>query len=124
MNSRAGYTSGKLFEGSPFIFSKQKAKQINGGFKLFGAALTLYGVMDTESQYRNGNISLGRRKLNHLNNGAGVAYPPLAIPLAAGDYLGQRYSSQINRTVSQPGGHVYESMKWVLETLGIPTEKK
>ncbi|WP_192350262.1 hypothetical protein [Algoriphagus sp. Y33] len=58
------------------------------------------------------------------NNRVGVLFPVVALPIASGDYLGKTYSTEINQVTTEPGGFVYESTKWVLEKLGIPTEKK
>jgi hypothetical protein len=124
LNSHSGYSSGKMFPGSPANYSKSAAKNVKTGFKVGGWALTLYGIYDTETQYRAGQIDLGRRQLNHLNNGTGVLFPIVAIPIAAGDYLGQTYSDEIYNTTAQPGGFVFEATKWMLESLGIPTGPK
>ncbi|MCH7403865.1 RHS repeat-associated core domain-containing protein [Belliella kenyensis] len=124
LGSRSGYTSGKILENSPFNYSKQRAGNIKTGLKLTGFALTIYGIADTEFQFDQGNISDGRRRLNHLNNASGLAYPILAVPIAVGDYVGQTHSEQITSIVAEPGGFVFESMKRVLQILGIPTEKK
>jgi hypothetical protein len=124
LDSRSGYSSGKMFPRSPSNYSKATAKNVKIGFKVGGWALTLYGIYDTENQFQNGQIGPSRRKLNHLNNGVGVLFPVIAIPLAAGDYLGQTYSDEIYKTTAQPGGFFYETTKWMIETIGIPTGLK
>ncbi len=110
-----------MFPGSHSNYSKATAGNVKTGFKIGGWALAAYGVYSTETQFQNGQIDLGRRKLNHLNNGTGVLFPVFAIPIDAGDYLGQTYSDEIYNTTAQPGGFIYEATKWMLETIGIPT---
>jgi hypothetical protein len=119
--SRSGVTSGKLSSNSPRVYSKPTAVKVNIAAKGFGWGLTFWSVYNTEAQFRNGEIDSGRRGYNHLNNGVGVIFPVAGLPMAAGDYLGQKYSNEIVNDVSQPGGVTFEAMKWVLETLGIPT---
>ncbi len=122
MDSRTGFTSGKISGGSPFIYSKAEARIMNFAAKGVGWGLTLWSVYNTESQFRSGEIDAGRRNYNHLNNGVGIAFPVTAIPIAAGDYLGQTYTDEIVDDVSKPGGYLFEGMKFVLELLGLPTE--
>ena len=113
-----------MFPGSPSNYSKATAGNVKTGFKICGLALAAYGVYSTETKFRNGKIDLGRRQFNHLNNGTGVVFPVFAIPIAAGDYLGQTYSDEIYNTTAQPGGFIYEATKWMLETIGIPTDSE
>ena len=49
------------------------------------------------------------------------AQPKRVCNMAAGDYLGQKYSNEIVNGVSQPGGFLFEGMKSVLDFFGIPT---
>jgi len=124
LNSRSGYSSGKMFRGSPFNYSKASAKNFKTGFKLGGWALALYGIYNTRAQYRAGLIGEGRRDFNYLNTGTGVFFPYLAIPIATGDYLGQTYADEIYNTTVKPGGFIYEATKWMIESLGIQTQPK
>lgn len=119
--SRSGFTSGKLSLSSPRVYSKATAGKINLGAKGVGWGLTVWSIYNTEAQFASGQIDQNRREYNHLNNGVGIIYPVMGLPLAAGDYLGQEYSNEIVNDVSQPGGFLFEGMKSVLEFLGIPT---
>lgn len=105
---------------SPRVYSKATARKINFGAKSIGWGLTFWSVYNTEAQFEiDGNV--GRRKLNHLNNGVGIFVPILGLPMATGDYLGQKYSNGIVQDVSQPGGLLFDGMKSTLNFLGIPT---
>lgn len=119
--SRTGFTSGKLSINSPRIYSKATAVKVNIAAKGIGLGLTIWSVFNTERQFRNGEIDAGRRRYNHLNNGFGLIFPVAGLPMAVGDYLGQKYSNEIVNDVSQPGGFLFERMKSVLEFFGIPT---
>jgi len=119
--SRSGFTSGKLSSNSPRVYSKATAEKINLAAKGVGWGLTFWSVYNTEAQFRNGEIDAGRRGYNHLNNGVGVVFQVAGLPMAAGDYLGQKYSNEIVNDISQPGGFLFEGMKATLEFLGIPT---
>jgi hypothetical protein len=61
-----------------------------------------------------------------MNNAVGVFVPILGLPMAGGDYLGQKYSTEITNDISQPGGTLFEGMIFLLEFLRLPTgaEKK
>jgi hypothetical protein len=121
MGSRSGYTSGKLDPNSPNVYSKARATKIYYGAKAVGWGLTAWSVYSNYNQYKNGEIGESRFSYNNLNSGVGVFAPQFAIPMAAGDYLGQKYSTEITNDVSQPGGFLFEGMKATLEFLGIPT---
>ena len=121
LDSRSGFTSGKISPNSPVNYSKATASKVNIGAKGLGSALTAWSVFDTESQFKNREISSGRRIDNHLKNGVGLAYPLLAIPIATGDYLGQKYEQQITKSVTQPGGFLFETTNFILKVVGIPT---
>ncbi len=122
MNSRSGYTSGKINENSPRIYSKAKATKYYYGAKSVGWLLTVYGVISTELDYANGKIDDGMRAQNQLNNTVSVFFPRLAVPIAAGTYGGQRYSKEIEREAVQPGGVLFETTKYVLEIFGLATK--
>ena len=124
IKDRTGITSGKLSPNSPKVFNKKKASTTKGGFTVLSWAIIAYSTINTERQFRNNEISLGRRKFNHQNNLTGVFFPQVAIPIATGDYLGQRYSNEINATTVEEGGIIFEGMKSTLEFLSIPTEPK
>ncbi|MFM9841176.1 MAG: RHS repeat-associated core domain-containing protein [Cyclobacteriaceae bacterium] len=121
LNSRAGFTSGRLFPNSSYIYSKANAGKIYVGARVAGAVLTAFNYLNTERQFRTGAINQSRREYNHLNNTYGLFVPTLAIPMAAGDYLGQKYSREIENDVTQPGGFLFEGMKFTLELFGLPT---
>jgi hypothetical protein len=122
--SRSGFTSGKLSPNSPRVYSKATAGKINIAAKGVGWGLTIWSVANTEIQFDNGQINANRRVYNHINNGVGLVYPVVGLPMAAGDYLGQKYSTEIVNDVSQPGGFLFEGTKFVLEFLGIPTSPR
>jgi RHS repeat-associated protein len=121
MGSRSGYTSGKINPNSPNVYSKATASKIYYGAKAVGWGLTAWSVYSNYNQYKNGEIGESRFSYNNLNSGVGVFAPQFAIPMAAGDYLGQKYSTEITNDVSQPGGFLFEMMNSTLNFLGIPT---
>jgi hypothetical protein len=121
MGSRSGYTSGKINPNSPNVYSKATASKIYYGAKAVGWGLTAWSVYSNYNQYKNGEIGESRFSYNNLNSGVGVFAPQFAIPMAAGDYLGQKYSTEITNDVSQPGGFLFEMMNTTLTFLGIPT---
>ncbi|HTE31894.1 MAG TPA: RHS repeat-associated core domain-containing protein, partial [Chryseolinea sp.] len=123
-SSRAGYTSGKLFSSSPAVYPKKTARSVSLGAKVVGMGLTFWGIYNTERQFRSGQIDEGRRRLSHLNNGVGALFPRMALPLAVGDYLGQKYHNEIINDVTQPGGILFDLTRTTLEFLGIPIEAK
>ena len=122
--SRSGFTSGKLSMNSPRVYSKATAGKIKIAAKGVGWGLTIWSVADTEIQFDKGQINANRRVYNHINNGVGLVYPAVGLPMAAGDYLGKKYSTEIVNDVSQPGGFLFEGTKFVLEFLGIPTSPR
>lgn len=121
INSRSGYSSGKINPNSPRIYSKGNARGIHYGAKGIGWALTFGTIYNTESQFENEKIDLYRRQYNHMNSAVGIFAPRLAIPVAIGDYLGQSYSDQIIQDMTQPDGVTFEVTKFLLEFVGIPT---
>ncbi|MBB6609985.1 hypothetical protein H7F15_02955 [Pontibacter sp. Tf4] len=124
LNSRSGFTSGKMFPNSPSNFSKARAKYVKGGLKVGGWGLTLYGLVSTQDDYEKRKISRYRRDHNLLLNAYGFFFPSYAVPLAIGDYFGQIYSKEINDSILKPGGVLHEATILTLETLGIPSEAK
>ena len=126
MASRSGYSSGKLFPNSASNYNKFNATKLNLGAKLVGSALNLLSMRNTEVQYRNGEIGDARRTFNHLNNTVGLRFPILGIPIAVGDYYGQKYEQQINDSWMKPEGILYKSTIIFLNTFGVKTgeEKK
>jgi RHS repeat-associated protein len=119
--SRAGFSSGRIYEGSPRVYSKTTARKINFSAKGIGWGLTFWSVWNTEQQFDRGEIDPNRRRYNHMNNAVGIFAPAYAIPIAIGDYYGQTHSDEIVKSVSEPGGFFFEIMKYTLELLGIPT---
>ena len=121
--SRSGFTSGKFILSSPRSYSKATATKVYWTAKGVGFGLTAWSLNSNYNQYKNGEIGSSRYGYNNLNIGVGVFVPQFAIPMAAGDYLGQKYSTEIMNDVSQPGGFLFEGMKSVLGFLGIPTNR-
>lgn len=119
LSSRSGYSSGKLNINSAKIYSKTQAKGISTMSKSIGWGLTAWSIYDTETQYRT-NPQFNRRAYNHINNGVSVYFPITAIPIAIGDYAGQQYANEIN-SLSEPGGFLFETMRWTMDGLGVPT---
>lgn len=120
LSSRSGLNSGKLSMYSPRVYSKANAGIVSGTAKGIGWGLTIWSIINTEMQFaKDGNSN--RRVYNHMNNGVGILVPVMGLPMAAGDYFGQKYSNEIVKDISQPGGFAFEGMKAVLEFLGIPT---
>lgn len=123
LRSRSGFSSGKILPGSPRVYSKSTAKKINISTKGIGLGLTAWGVFSTEADYRSGEITAQRRNYNHMNNAVGVVAAPMAIPIAVGDYMGQKYADEIVRDVTEPGGILYEFTKFLLELTGEKIEE-
>ena len=122
MRSRSGFTSGKILPDSPRSYSKATATRINFTTKGIGWGLTIWSIYNTRQQFKDGDINGYRRNFNYLNSGVGVLFPISAIPIAVGDYYGQKHADEIVNDVARPGGNLYEGMKFLLELVGIPTE--
>jgi hypothetical protein len=120
-NSRAGFSSGKISNASPRVYSKVTAGKVNVTAKGVGWGLTIWSVYNTESQFRNGEINGDRRSFNHMNNGIATIFPIAGLPISAGDYLGQKYSNEIVKDFSEPGGILFEGTKTLVEFLGFPS---
>ena len=118
-SSRSGYTSGSLGNGSGKIYNKGKMKNLGYGLKGLGGVLSIYSIRSTTSAYNAGEISTARRDYNYANSGIGVAFPVAGVPIAIGDYLGQKYAPQIEHQVTSGGLNKF--VGGALETLGIPS---
>jgi RHS repeat-associated protein len=118
-NSRSGYTSGSRGNGSGKIYNKAQANLVNKTLTGLGYTLNAVSVISSEIDYSQGEITKGRRDFNRLNAGTSLAFPVVGIPMAAGDYLGQKYHPQIEHQVTQ--GLLNKVMVGVLDFMGLQT---
>jgi hypothetical protein len=123
-NSRSGYTSGKINPNSPKVYNKNFATKVFYGSKIIGFGLAGFSAIDTEMKYAKGDITPSRRSYNHTNNIVGIFLPAYAIPMAAGDYLGQRYEPIVTNSYTKPGGVLYDFTSTMLKIIGLPISKE
>ena len=119
VESRSGYTSGSLGKGSSKIYNKNSARLTYKGLTVLGHALNVYGFVNSELDYRNGTITKGRRDYNRLNTITSTIFPIYGIPIALGDYLGQKYSNEIEYQVTK--GELNQLMIGVFDIMGLQT---
>ena len=119
MESRSGYTSGITNPNSRFIYNKQNAKISYNILRGLGPLLTLYSIYSSEEAYSKKEISIQRRDYNRLNTVFTGIFPPVAIPVAVGDYIGQKYSKDIEYQVTK--GFLNQSVINVFEYMGLQT---
>lgn len=124
LQDRSGFSSGKIFSGSPRVFSKVTARNLNFTAKGIGLGLTFLSIYNKETEFGNGQITPGRRKFNHLNNSVAAFIPLLAIPIEAGDYAGQTHADEIVKDVTHERGLLFRGTKFLLDLLGIPISPK
>lgn len=118
--SRDGFTSGRL-PGSRRLYNKARAGKLGAGARIGGMALVGFNILMTENDFSNGDISNAHRKKNHLQNAFGTLFPLLAVPIAAGDYLGEKHHDEIEDTFIEDGGVGKEIMSTMFESIGIPS---
>ena len=116
-SSRSGYTSGSAGIGSGKIYNKAKMRNLGYGLKGFGGALSIYSIRSTTTAYNSGEISKARRDYNYVNSGVAIAFPITGVPMALGDFLGQKYAPQIEHQVTN--GTLNKFVSGSLEAVGI-----
>ena len=119
VESRSGYTSGSLGKGSSKIYNKNSVRWTYNGLIVLGHALNVYGFINSELDYRNHTITKGRRDYNRMNTITSTMFPIYGIPIALGDYLGQKYSNEIEYQVTK--GELNQLMIGVFEIMGLQT---
>ena len=124
LKSRSGITSGKLNTNSPKVYSKDIALKTFWTSKILGFTLSAYSLYDIENKHKKKEINDSRRSYSHANNAIGVFYPKYAVPIATGDYLGQKFEPQITNSITKPEGILFNFTRFVLNLGGIPIQSE
>lgn len=119
IKSRTGIFSGSLGDGSGKIYNKKWANFYNK--ILFGSGHILNGIslLKSEYDYKTSSITKERRNFNRLNSATSIAFPIAGLPIAIGDYLGQKYHPTINKSVTNGSLNVLTDK--FLQNIGIST---
>ena len=129
VNWSLDYYGGGRGRVSPSMVSNAKSGTkffggLSKGLKYGGAALSAFSVVSTEIQFQNGAISQGARAKSHLDTSVMTLFPPSAIGIIPGNYLGEKYEPQIYNQLTDPSSNTVSIMTFVLNVLGLPASKE
>ncbi|MCC9070893.1 RHS repeat-associated core domain-containing protein [Flavobacterium sp. F-65] len=97
---------------------------VGKGIKFTGYSLSALGVLSTERQYQLGYIDNDRRAYDQSLNVINFYFPELALGTIPGNYLGQKYHTQIMNQVTNPNAYLNNTVGNILNFFGVPTSKE
>ncbi len=97
---------------------------VGNGLKFGGYGLSALGVLSTERQYQLGYINNDRRVYDQSLNTINICFPEFALGTIPGNYLGQKYHTQIMNQVTNPNAFLNSTVGSVLNFFGVPTSKE
>jgi hypothetical protein len=91
---------------------------------ILGICLSALRVLSTERQYQLDYINNDRRSYDQSLNVINFYFPELALCTIPGNYLGQKYHTQIMNQVTNPNAYLNNTVGNILNFFGVPTSKE